>query len=372
MDDTRLEPLDELSTDPLVEDEVAADELWPTPRGPHLPDALGVLPGAAWAFGLLAVVRLAWSVHEANFGPAPELATVAGFVFGAIPSVVAFLLPAALLARHRDATSAARTLLLGTILLAVVEGLRVLSVPLQAVFERLTPGSVETPFLVPSALIYDAATGLLDAFAIANIGLGLAEARRYEDRARAWPVVVAVVLLVILIAVARLVSVSQLPFDQIPMTATVIAYLATTVILGVLSVGVFGYLTATATGGARSAEEPAAGWIVGAFGGWLVMAALGLFAALSLQRPTPESQPLFTNLALLAEAIFAAGYLGLFGGLALGLPSLDPVQDEDEDEDHTFDGEDAQEKEPGDVHAAEAELAIDFEPEAATFEASGR
>lgn len=343
MDDAMTDVLDEALDAPTV---VERSE---EPRGPHLPDALAVIPTPAWIFVLLAVARLIWFVREADLGPAPEPSTIASFVAAVIPSVVAVLLPAALLVRHPDARSRARTLLLGTVLFAVVEGLRVLGTPLQPIFEQLTPGSEEVSFLVPLALAYGAVAGLLGAFAVANVGLGLAQARRYEDRPGTRPIGLFLVSIVILVAGARVVSVSQLPFEQIPMTPTVILYLASTVVLGVLSIAAWGYLATTSVRGARAAEEPESGWTIGAIGTCLVIGAFALSAALSFAgsfaRPTPESQPFFTMVGLLNSGIFALGYLGLLAGLLQGMPSLDDLDDELEwDEDDEGD-----ETEPSDL-----------------------
>lgn len=303
------------------------------PRGPHLPGTLARVPALAWIFILLGVLRLIWFLRESDLGPAPELSSIVAFISALTPSVVAVLLPAALLVRHPDAPSRSQTLFLGTVLFAVVEGLRVLSTPLQPLFEQLTPGSEETPFLVPLALLYSAAAGLLGAFAIANVALGLGQARRYDDRSGTRLIRLAVVLIVVLVALARVLAVSRLPFDQIPMTATVIVYLASTVILGILSIAAWGYLAATSLTGARAGESPGSGWIVGAIGASLVVSAFTLSAVLGLARPSAEEQPFFTSLGQLTSGIFALGYLGLLGGLLLGMPSLDELDELDASDD---------------------------------------
>ncbi|MDO8484523.1 MAG: hypothetical protein Q7S35_06215 [Candidatus Limnocylindrales bacterium] len=301
-------------------------------RGPHLPDALAGIPTGAWVFSLLAIARLIWFVREAHLGPAPGPSVVLAFVTGIVPAVVAVLLPGALLLRHADAWSRARTLLLGTVLFAVVEGMRVLSPSLQPFFEQLTPGSEETPYLVPLALLYTSAEGLLAIFAVTNIGLGLAQARRYLDRSGTRLIVVVAALIVVLVAVERVVSVSQLPFDEIPMTPTVAVYLASAIVLGVLSIAAWGYLAATSVRGARAGEEPEAGWTIGAIGACLIVAAFGLSAAGSLARPSPETQDLFNSIGQGISVIYTLGYLGLLGGLLLGLPSLEPIEDDEEDD----------------------------------------
>jgi hypothetical protein len=256
--------------------------------------------------------------------------------------VVSVLLPAVLLLRHPDAWSSARTLLLGTILLAVVEGMRVLSPTLQPLFEQVTPGSDETPYLVPLALLYSTAQALLATFAVANIGLGLAQARRYLDRSWTRLVVAVAGLVAVLTAAARVVTISRLPFDEIPMTPTVAVYLASAIVLGILSIAAWGYLAATVARGARAGEEPGAGWIIGAIGAWLILSAFALSAVASLAEPTPETQDLFTSLGQGIAVIHTLGYLGLLGGLLFGLPSLESLEDDDAEEEDA-EGEDEDE-----------------------------
>ena len=59
---------------------------------------------------------------------------------------------------------------------------------------------------------------------------------------------------------SRIVEVTRLPFDQIPMTPTLVAYIGTTAALGILAVVAWSYLAATVVRGVRAGEEPGAGW----------------------------------------------------------------------------------------------------------------
>lgn len=309
------------------------------PRGPHPPDVLAQVSFGVWIFGLLAIARLISFVREAHLGPVLEPSVLLAFISGLVPAVVAVLLPAALLLRHPDAWSSARTLLFGTVLFAVVEGMRVLSPTLQPLFEQVTPGSEETPYLVPLALVYTSVQGLLAIFAVANIGLGLAQARRYLDRSGMLVIAAVAGVVIVFVAATRVITVSQLPLDEIPMSPTVAGYLASVIVLGVLSIAAWGYLAATTARGARAGEDPAAGWIVGAAGAWLIVVAFVLSAAGNLAKPTPETQDLFTNLGYVISIIYTLGYLGLLGGLLLGMPSVEPLDDEDDEDDETGDDE---------------------------------
>ena len=241
------------------------------------------------------------------------------------------LLPAALLARHRDAPSRLRPILLGMVLLAIVEGLRVLGSPLEPFFEWLTPGDPAVAFLVPSALVYQVASNLLNALAVTAIAVGLFRARRFEDRAATWPLDAALAGLVVLIGVTGIVSVSRLPAEQLPLTATVVSYIVSTVVLNVLSAATFGYLAATAIAGARAGEGPWAAWYVGAFGSALVIGSLAALGVSGLVEVTPDTAGLMNNVVLGIESVFSLGFVGLLAAFALGLPWLEPVEEEDED-----------------------------------------
>ncbi len=261
--------MDDVIADRLDEPERAAG------RGPYLPDVMTRSP-IAWAFVILALARLIWFARETQLGPAPELSAYVSFIAGVVPAVASVLAPAALLLRHPDAPTRATTLFVGTVLMALGEGLRVLGVPLQPIFEQLTPGSEETPFLVPLALVYSSAVGLLSTYAIASIGLGLAQRRRYADRSGSWFVTLVAVLFVLLMAAVRIDGVLKLPFDAIPMTPTVILYLGSTVVLGILSVSAWAYVGAVAVRGARAGEEPGSGWVIGALAGVAILVAFGV------------------------------------------------------------------------------------------------
>lgn len=330
MDDVMADRADEPGRAEDLEGPVFA-EAPPEVRGPHLPDVMAASP-IAWAFVLLAVARLIWFVRETQLGPAPDVSGYVSFVAGVVPAVASVLAPAALLLRHPDAPTRARTLFVGTVLMAVGEGLRVLGVPLQPIFEQLTPGSEETPFLVPLALIYTAAVGLLSTYALASVGLGLAQRRRYADRSGARLIGIVAALFVLLMAAVRLDGILRLPFDAIPMTPTVILYLSSTVVLGILSVSAWAFLAAVAVRGARAGEEPESGWTIGALGSLAIVVAFGANAALSFVTATPGTQDVLTRLAQVTSVVFAIGYLGIIVGVLLGLPSLEPPVYEDDAE----------------------------------------
>lgn len=339
--------MDDSATD-VLDNRFETRDLDPAPetRGPHLPDRVTAVSFGTWFFLLLALARLIWFVRETELGPSPDVEVLLGYVGGFVPATVAILLPAALLFRHPDAATTARTLLVGTILFAAVEGMRVVGPALQPVFEGVTPGSEETPYLVPLALLYTSAQTIVATFAVANIGLGLAQGRRYLDRSGTLAIVGAAAIVAIAAAAARVITVSRLPFDQIPMTPTVAVYLASAIILGILSISAWGYLAATAARGARAGEEPGSGWVAGAVGASANLVAFAVGAIANLAEPTPETQDMLTTVIQAISLLYTVGYLALLTGLLFGLPSVEPVEDSDEDDEFETDVEWADGDEP--------------------------
>ena len=309
----------------MASDDPVLAEPWSEPRGPHLPDALGRLPPSAWVFVVLALVRLGWALREDALGPSVDAWRIGQVVLFGMPSVVAVLLPAALLARHRDAPARMRVLFAGLVLLAIVEGLRLLASPLEPVFESLTPGDQEVAFLVPSAIAYQVAGNLLNALAVAAVSVGLIRARRHADRSASWPVDAVLAALVVLVGLTGILSVSRLPAEQLPLTPTVVAYVVSTVVLNVLTATAFAALAAATTAGARASEEPAIGWRIAAIGSWLVIGSLAALGMAGLLEPTPDVAGLAHNLVLAIETVFSLGFIGLLAAFALGLPAIDPL-----------------------------------------------
>lgn len=219
-------------------------------------------------------------------------------------------------------------LFLGTVLLAAVEGMRVLSRPLQPFFEQVAPGAPETPFLVPLAILYSAVAGLLGAVAVGAIGRGLYVARRYADRSSNRPVVALLASAVLVIAALRLVELGRLGWDQVAITPVVAVYVASTALLGILSIAAWGYLAAMAIGGARAGEDPELGWLLIAVGSGMVLGAFAANGALALGTATPESATFWQNIGLVISLGFAFGYLAIVVAFLLGVPSLEPVPDE--------------------------------------------
>ena len=243
-------------------------------RGPHLPDVL-TRNWAAGVFVLLAIAYIVWYATHLTFAPDASLADFVVYVLQAVPAVTAILLPAAILVRHPDGWGTVRALLFGAILYAVVQGMLILADPLQAFFETLTPASEDLPFLVPSSAIYNALISIVAAFGLGYIAVGLSIARRYTDTRSRWVTGWFVPVATIFGAVVGVLAVSRIDFGGTPMTPPLAIYLASSVILGVVRIAVWAFLSSVVTRGWLEGEEPRAGWGLASVATWLVLGFLG-------------------------------------------------------------------------------------------------
>ena len=294
-------------------------------RGPHLPDRWPVL-----IFVVLGAAIAWFSYQQVGQSDvtvwAPE--TVFRFLVNVIPSVSAVLLPGALLLRHPDATHRARTLLFGTLLFAAVPFLRVVEESLQGLFTALTPAPDDLGF-VPLALVYNVLQALVVLFAVLYMGLGLSQARHWAYSRGARTTGFVILFVAVATAAAMLYSTSQTDLSGMAMNATLWIYFGSSRVVGVLTILTWGYLAMILTRGAMSGEAPTAGWSVAAIGGCLVVATYAIGSWSGVVRTTDES--LQTVIYRTYVLLYSIGYLGLMAGFALGLPSLEPVEWDDEE-----------------------------------------
>jgi hypothetical protein len=296
-------------------------------RVPGGPLAIGGLHPLAWLFVLLALLDLVWFIVNADSAENTSLADAVLYGLLVLPSVAAILLPAALLARHPDAATRAPILLLGTILFALDQLLLVLVTPLAPYFEASTPGSEEVPFIA-MAVVYDGLTLLLAAVALGFIARGLSLARWYEDRTGPW-IDWLVPLATAFATVIGIVVATRQDFGG-PVPASVSMYLGSSVVLGILRVAAWAYLFASALRGVVAGEDPRAGWQLAALASAMVLLTLALINIVPLV-PVPEDWviSLYQWTTTIANAL---GHLLLLLAFTIGLPSLDPVDDDDLDD----------------------------------------
>jgi hypothetical protein len=249
-----------------------------------------------------------------------DLASLAYAGFGAVPTAIAFLLPAALFLRHRNVWQADRLLVVGTVMFGTVEFLQYISPGLSGWFASLIPAPPDLPFLVPLDIGFSVVVGILGAMAPIYTGRGLVAARAYEDApaARRWWIIVAALTLVA--GVTNVLNLVNLSAD-IPEGAVAVYFWLTVLSVAISLLSVFGwaYLAGVTLVAWRSGEEPPRGWGLAAFGSGLVLLGLavsGVFATVGV-----FASPLPNELSIGILAAFALGYVLLLVAFLAGLPA---------------------------------------------------
>ena len=296
-------------------------------RVPGGPLAIGGLHPLAWVFILLALGDLVWFIVNAGSAQMTSMADYAFYGFQILPAVAAVLFPAALLARHPDAATRMPVLLLGTSLFALVQLLLILATPLAPSFEAATPATDDVPF-VAMAELYNALTLTVAALGLAFIARGLSLARQFEDRNGPWidwlvPAATAFATVFGIVGATRLELGSSVP----PLVSV---YIGSSVLLGILRVGAWAYVLASSWRGALAGEEPSTGWRLAALGGGIILFALVLVNVVGLIT-VPEAWMIDAYQWIVVIA-YALGHLCLLVAFTIGLPSLDPVDDDDLDD----------------------------------------
>ena len=192
------------------------------------------------------------------------------------------------------------------------------------------------------AELYNGLTLAVAAVALAFIARGLSLARWYEDQTGSW-IDWLVPLATAFATVFGIVGATRLDVgDAVPLIIPV--YIGSSVILGILRVAAWAYLLASALRGVAAGEDPRAGWQLAALAAGIVLFALVLINVVSLVA-VPEDWviDLYQWTVVLA---YALGHVLLLAAFTIGLPSLDPDDDDsyigyDEDNDEGFEDEEA-------------------------------
>jgi hypothetical protein len=335
-------------------------------RGPHLPDVV-TRSWAAWFFVLLAIAYVIWYATHLTFAPEASLADFVVYVLQAVPAVTAILLPAAILLRHPDGWDTIRTILFGAILYAAVQGMLILADPLQNFFETLTPASEDLPFLVPASAVYNGLISIVAAFGLGYIAVGLSITRRYTDTRSRWVTGWFVPVATIFATVVGVLAVARIDFGGTPMTPPLAIYLASSVILGVVRIVVWAFLSSVATRGWLEGEEPRSGWALASVATWLVLLTL-LIVNVTGVIEVPEGT-FGTVLGYVIVAAYAGGHVLLLFAFLVGLPLIEmggPADEDDgpddEDDDEDVFGDDDFEDEDVEDADDDAEADDDVEP----------
>lgn len=286
--------------------------------------------GRRWTaiiFVTLAVLDLAWYVYSAGVFVRATPGDLLVHLLRVTPGLAAILLPAALIARHPEVGRRVPALLAGAILFAAVQALIVLADPLQPLFATLTPAAEDLPSIVPSAAIYELIVTFVSAAGLGLFGLGLIQARRYPDRGTAG-VALLVPIAAILATVAGVVGLSRLDLTGVSVTAGVLIYLVSSVVLGIVRVVAWAFLAAVTIRGWRAGESPLAGWWLAVLGTALVLLALAMLNVRNLIDVTDATVD--EAYGYIEATTYAAGSVCLLVAVAVGLPAIDPLEDEAE------------------------------------------
>jgi hypothetical protein len=180
------------------------------------------------------------------------------------------------------------------------------------------------------AEVYNGVTLAVAALALAFIARGLSLARQYEDRIGPW-IDWLVPLVTAFATVFGIVGATRLEVGG-PVSATIRVFIGSSVLLGILRAAAWSYLLASALRGIAAGEDPRAGWQLAALGSGIVLFALVLLNVVGLFT-VPEAWILDLYQWTVVVA-YALGHLCLLAAFTIGLPSLDPDDDADYDEDN--------------------------------------
>ena len=276
--------------------------------------------GLAWLFVALALGDLVYYIATATFDPNPTLGAYASYGLQVIPSVASVLLPAALLFRQPDATVRARTLLLGTILFAVAQGLQIIAKPLEVFFEAASPASQDLPTVIPMAELYNGFISVVLAVALLSIAAGLTQARRHDDRS-GFLTLLFVPFMTVLGTVLNVLATSTSGIEGLSLSLGLVLFVGSAVLLPVVRMIVWSYLLIALVRGCMSDERPRNEWRLATVGVGLVVAGLLLF---NLNGVLPALTGTAATVYAYATVIaYALGHISLVAAFLLGLPALD-------------------------------------------------
>jgi MFS family permease len=311
---------------------------WEESRPPHLPDTVTGLPIPTILFTLgaigIGILTIRDRLPDAGAGPGGP---VVWFLSLSIP-VVSFLIPAVFFLRHRDAWSAHRAMALGTTLFAVSRAVGLLNSYLGDWFISILPNG--DLGISPLSIVMQVVVSAIAVLAVVYLARGLIEARLYADRpgTRRWWVLIGLVA-------AASAAMALLLFGTISPDLEDAAFVNSywlvmlSVVINIVTMAAWAYLTGTAVAGRRAGEDPNFGWFLAAFAGFCILATFvvsGLATAMNIAAETNTS----TNVLALLTALPAIAYLALLAAFATRLPTTHAPVDEAEDEEDGLVGSD--------------------------------
>jgi hypothetical protein len=302
---------------------------WEEPRGPHLPDPLthgaARIPLISWLFITLAVIAAVWRLaHSGVDSGQPIMIVIA--LLGVVTDIAPFLFGAALFARHRQAWSTHRLLVIGIVLLGLAQ--LVAAIPTLAGGLIVEPDVDMTVVLVLSGLT-PAVLTLLGLWALAR---GLADARTAgaAPLPRAWLVVIWTAAIVMTVGSGY---VSFLYFWSTALAEDLgtLAYVVVSYIVGIGIIWTWAYLAAVTLGGRLAGDRPIGAWRFAAIGPLAILAGyavqLGGYSLIGATLGSVTDLSLLWGISLGAGGATAMGYLALIAAFMSGLPSADDADE---------------------------------------------
>jgi hypothetical protein len=287
---------------------------WEEARGPHLPDSLIRIPPLAWVFIVLSTARL-WSlIDEARYGSTSDLDIAANVVANAVGEIAVLLTPAVLVIRDRDVAKRAPVLFGGFVLVAIGSLLQAVSLGL-FLLAIDDADSVSASALVLGFTVLVSLIGVVGLFAI---GRGLNLARRLPNRGGSRGRTILLIFTAYLV-VSRLAD----AYRTMPSSpdATYAVYSLAAIATSVAGIVAWAYLVVATLNGVRAGETPSRAWRIGVVAGVMALLAYVLFAVLAfIVGPATD----YTDILLLASALFSIGPAMLLVAVVAGLPSLEP------------------------------------------------
>ena len=298
-----------------------SDDLWPEPRGPHLPDTLMRVPLGAWPFLALAVlaaygqwdnVRAVASLHPVD---------IAFTVAAGLAAVVSPLLGVALFWRHPDAHRTLPAVTFGVVLFAASTVVDTLRDPVLEAIRQLDP---EMSPVGPAVIGYQLVQALVGVFAATYLALGLSDARRFEDREdhRGW-------LLLLVVAAVGAPAATAVVWLTVPTTVELVVISLLAQLVAGLA---WAFLAWTTLRGWAAGEEPNRAWALAAAAPIAQLAFGLLVAALNVLiygvvGATEALSPLAFDVYRLFGLVVVASWLALLAAFWLGLPAEPDTDD---------------------------------------------
>jgi hypothetical protein len=230
----------------------------------------------------------------------------------------------------------------GIVLLVAVEVMQVAGTQFNEFLQGIVPAEdASSPFFAPGAVLFSLLWRTIAVFGLLYVARGLVDAREREDdvgaRRRGW-LIAAVAIASILVVYGTF----YVPWSrgqlEVAGTWAVIDYVGL-LVLAAATIASTAYLTSVTSTGTAAGERPPGAWRVAAIGLWLILLA-GLVSSAAylvgylVNISQSDAETLFWVERIIG-IVAAIGYLSLLLGFWRGLPGVDEVGPDVDDEAET-------------------------------------